>query len=199
MERVSLTAPCERDAAREIEALATVAAREAGDDTLAERIAKLALACWRSAPVREAAGAGDVYRELPFCVPAGRPPGGSRGSADAARAWKGPSRPLLEGFCDLVYRIGAGWVVVDYKTDADPDEAVVRRRYGPQGGAYALAVQKVTGGPVVRVSFVLAAGAADGKPAPSIDIPVTQQLLERADASVLERAEVPHEVGPSAV
>jgi len=201
MERASLVASCERDAAREIEALAMVAAREAGDETLAGRIAELALACWRSAPVREAAGADEVYRELPFCVFAGRPPGLSRGSADtvAARASKGPSCPLLEGFCDLVYRLGAGWVVVDYKTDADPDEALVRRRYGPQGGAYALAVQQVTGGPVVRVSFVLAAGAADGEPAPSIDIPVTQELLEQADAMVLERAVAPYAVAQSVV
>jgi ATP-dependent exoDNAse (exonuclease V) beta subunit len=61
----------------------------------------------------------------------------------------------LEGYIDLLYRTGAGLVVVDYKTAssaADLDDRV--RRYRMQGGAYALAVQQATGEPVARVVFV---------------------------------------------
>jgi len=183
MERVSLTIADEADAAARIRGLARSAAAEAGAGELADRVAGLAFACWRSRPVREAAAADAVYQELSFCVPI-EPDGGGGDAAQPGAAGEGavrdPARPLLEGFCDLVYRSESGWVVVDYKTDAEPAEAAVTDRYGPQGGAYALAVRQLTGEPVVRVCFVLAAGAAAGRPAPYVELPVTQQMLEQA-------------------
>ena len=118
-----------------------------------------------------------------FCVPIEPDEGGgdaARPGAAGEGVVQDPARPLLEGFCDLVYRSASGWVVVDYKTDAEPDEAAVTGRYGPQGGAYALAVRRLTAEPVVRVCFVLAAGAAAGRPAPCVQLPVTREMLEQA-------------------
>jgi len=66
---------------------------------------------------------------------------------------------LLEGFIDLLYQEpGGALVVVDYKTDELSEGEVQARieRYRLQGGAYALAVERVTGRPVARVEFVFA-------------------------------------------
>jgi len=64
---------------------------------------------------------------------------------------------LLEGYIDLLYRIPAGLVVVDYKTDHLPDEPTLDARlahYGRQGAAYALALERVTRETVARCVFV---------------------------------------------
>ncbi|MBI2709442.1 MAG: UvrD-helicase domain-containing protein [Actinobacteria bacterium] len=64
---------------------------------------------------------------------------------------------LLEGYVDLLYRGDEGLVVVDHKTAATSDRAELARRvagYRLQGAAYALAVGRTTGEPVVRVLFL---------------------------------------------
>ncbi len=62
----------------------------------------------------------------------------------------------LHGFIDLLFDEGDGLVVADYKTDsidaADAPEAV--KRYRLQGGAYAYAIQQLTGRPVKEVVFL---------------------------------------------
>lgn len=73
---------------------------------------------------------------------------------------------VLEGFIDLLYETDGGLVVVDYKTDAVPDEEEIARamaRYRLQGAAYALAVERALGRPVVacRFVFVQATGARE--------------------------------------
>jgi hypothetical protein len=63
---------------------------------------------------------------------------------------------LLEGYLDLLYRSPDGLVVVDHKTAATDDPAELDRRvegYRLQGAAYALAIGRATGEPVVRVTF----------------------------------------------
>ncbi|MDI6858287.1 MAG: UvrD-helicase domain-containing protein [Dehalococcoidia bacterium] len=64
---------------------------------------------------------------------------------------------VLEGFIDLLYETDGGLVVVDYKTDAVPDEEEMARamaRYRLQGAAYALAVERALGRKVVACRFV---------------------------------------------
>ena len=126
--------------------LAETAAAQAGVSGEGGRVADLARACWRAAPLR-AAARRPHHRELPVCVRHGE--------------------VLIEGAIDLVYRDHEldGWIVVDYKTDAhlQPDE--VRERYGGQAGAYALAFEAAAGERVVAVEVLLAslpdpAGAA---------------------------------------
>ena len=109
LEHVSL-----HDDAR-LDELAAQAAAAAGLGGEAARVAALARACWRAAPLR-AAARGVCHRELPVCV--------SHGEA------------LIEGAIDLVYRDDelGGWVVVDYKTDARTAPDAVRERYGGQAG-----------------------------------------------------------------
>jgi ATP-dependent helicase/nuclease subunit A len=66
---------------------------------------------------------------------------------------------LVEGFVDLLVRTPDGLVVVDYKTDAAPDDAALdaaAAHYTPQGAAYALALEHVLHEHVVRCVFVFA-------------------------------------------
>ena len=69
---------------------------------------------------------------------------------------------LFEGFVDLLFEDEDGrLVVVDYKTDAVPDEATLRaalERYTPQGAAYAVALEAATGRPVGEVHFLFLRG-----------------------------------------
>jgi len=86
---------------------------------------------------------------------------------------------VVSGAVDLLYRDGAGWVVVDYKTDRGADAAVLRERYTPQGAAYAVAVEAATGGVVREVVFV--AAAADGL---VVTVPVDDELRTLARREV---------------
>ena len=144
--------------------LAGAVCAELGWPDLAERAAALAGACWRSAPVRAAARSAETQRELPIGV-----------LVDDI---------VVSGAVDLLYLDGEEWVIVDYKTDADADEGVLRDRYTPQGAAYALAVEAATGGAVREVVFV--AAAADGLAVP---VPVDDALRESARAAVRAAAD----------
>ena len=64
---------------------------------------------------------------------------------------------LVEGFIDLLYEEPNGYVIVDYKTDALPDDGAIdgaMQRYRPQGAAYALALTEALGQPATRCVFV---------------------------------------------
>ncbi|MGP3981430.1 UvrD-helicase domain-containing protein [Streptomyces sp. KR80] len=63
---------------------------------------------------------------------------------------------VLEGVVDLMYRDDDGLVVVDYKTDAVPANALDRRVafYRPQMAAYAAALQAATGEHVARCVLI---------------------------------------------
>jgi ATP-dependent helicase/nuclease subunit A len=147
---------------------AAAAAREAGRSDLAAETAELALACWRSAPVRAAAvaaaaDAGTVFREVPIGA-----------LIDGV---------VVQGAVDLLYHDGDAWIVVDYKTDRAAEPEALRARYAPQGAAYAVAVEKATGQPVREVVFIAArAGGLD------VHVPVDDAL----------RASVAGEVGAAA-
>jgi ATP-dependent helicase/nuclease subunit A len=151
--------------------LAAVAASVAAElerPDLAAEAAELALACWRAAPVRAAAGAAArpqaVHRELQvgFVV----------------------DDVIVSGAIDLLYRDGDAWVVVDFKTDRAAEPEVLLSRYRPQGAAYALAAESVLGeGSVREVCFV--AARSDGH---VVSVPVDDQL----------RAEAIREIGAAA-
>ena len=103
-------------------------------------VVKMVDATLRSPSVR-AAGAG-AWRELYVAAPV-------------------DDDVLLEGYVDLAYRTPEGLVVVDYKTDAWASEADLDAKvadYRLQGGAYAWAVQAVSGEPVSRMVFVFVGG-----------------------------------------
>lgn len=55
---------------------------------------------------------------------------------------------VLTGTIDLVYRNGAQWQVIDYKTDADAGTADLNARYSAQIAAYERAWKKVAGGEI---------------------------------------------------
>ena len=99
-------------------------------------VARLARVAVDSEIVRRAVAASRFWREAPVAAPAGE--------------------GVLEGFIDLLFEEDGNLIVVDYKTDA-LDSAHVENAvasYGPQGGAYALAVQRATGKPVTEVVFL---------------------------------------------
>jgi ATP-dependent exoDNAse (exonuclease V) beta subunit len=118
---------------------AAAAAQAAAEGVLGreELVADLARSALDSAPVRAAVASGRWWRELYVATDVGG--------------------TLLEGYVDLVYETPDGLVVVDYKTDAVPDDDALdaaMARYARQGGAYVLGVEQVTERPVVRCSFV---------------------------------------------
>jgi len=117
------------------EALAAQCEAEAVPDRLNE-VRALVLQALGSPSVVEAA-ASPHWREIYSCTPhEGR---------------------LLEGYIDLLYRGADGLVVVDYKTAATSDRALLDQRvegYRLQGASYALTVATSTDEPVSRVTFL---------------------------------------------
>ncbi|MFN2239454.1 MAG: UvrD-helicase domain-containing protein [Thermoanaerobaculia bacterium] len=108
----------ERDAAERDEVLRTVAA--VTSSPLWQRVL----------------GADERHAEVPFAieVPA------------AELGIEGPETTLLHGTVDLVFREGAVWHIVDYKTDATADRLeVLVAYYRPQVEHYAKFWQKLTG------------------------------------------------------
>jgi ATP-dependent exoDNAse (exonuclease V) beta subunit len=117
-------------------AVASQAAAEGllGHEAQIRRLVDAALA----SPTVVAAAAAPHWREVYVGVPLG----GDR---------------TLEGYVDLLYRRHDGLVVADYKTGptgVDDDLDTLVERYRVQGAAYALAVGRATGEPVVDVVFV---------------------------------------------
>lgn len=154
-----------------LDGLAAQAAAQAHLSDDAGRVATLARACWRAAPLRGAARSAH-HRELAVCARHGD--------------W------LIEGAIDLIYRDDelGGWVVVDYKTDARPRPEAVRAQYGGQAGAYALAFEAAGGGPVVAVRVLLAALPDAAGAATVVDLPVDQALRDLVESRLREGAAV---------
>ena len=121
------------------------------------------------------------YRELPVCARHGA--------------------TLIEGAIDLVYRDDelGGWVVVDYKTDAQLQPDAVRARYGGQAGAYALAFEAAGGGRVAAVDVLLAA-RPDAAGAATVVRPVLRSRPARAgrDAPARGQRRATSRAAPSA-
>ncbi len=139
--------------------LATVQAVAEGVPTRAGEIERLARGAFESPTVRRAVAGGRYWRELYVGAPVGD--------------------RVLEGFVDLLVESGDGLTVVDYKTDqlaADEDRDRALVRYGPQGAAYAVAVEAAVGRPVERCTFLFLAPAG----AVALDVPD----LGRAKAEV---------------
>ena len=154
-----------------LDGLAAQAAAQARLSDDAGRVATLARACWRAAPLRGAARSAH-HRELAVCARHGD--------------W------LIEGAIDLIYRDDelGGWVVVDYKTDARLRPEAVRAQYGGQAGAYALAFEAAGGGRVVAVRVLLAALPDAAGAATVVDLPIDQGLRDLVESRLREGAAV---------
>jgi hypothetical protein len=105
---------------------ARVLAAEAGETLAAARVIAGALGHPAFTPLRAAAAAGRLRREVPVAL---AEPGGA----------------IVEGVSDAAFETEAGWVVVDFKTDADPGEAL--DAYLGQIRLYARAIATATGRP----------------------------------------------------
>jgi ATP-dependent helicase/nuclease subunit A len=93
-----------------------------------------------------------------------------------------PDGRVLEGFVDLVFADDDGsLVVVDYKTDAVPAEAIEARTavYRPQMAAYVLALEDATGRAVSRAVLVFC------HPEGSVDRTLSRDDLTTADLDTL--------------
>jgi ATP-dependent helicase/nuclease subunit A len=112
----------------EIRALAATHARLL-DATPAERAAAVEVVerALRHPLVERAVRSAECRREFPLLMRLG-------------------DREVLEGTMDLAYRDGDGWVVVDFKTDAEPEAE--RPRYVRQIAWYAYVLERRTGLPV---------------------------------------------------
>jgi ATP-dependent exoDNAse (exonuclease V) beta subunit len=96
----------------------------------------------------------------------------------------------LEGYVDLVYRDDDGLVVVDYKTDAVPDDEALAEalvHYRVQVAAYALAISDATGEPVVRAVLCFL------RPEGALEVAIEGAELTAAVADVRARAVAEHD------
>ena len=120
----------------DIEARSRVQAAAEGVPDRAKEVADLVRIAVESDVVHRAVASGRVWREVPVATPTGD--------------------GVLHGFIDLLFEEDDGLVIVDYKTDvvsaAETPEAVLRYRL--QGGAYAHALQEITGKRVKEVVFL---------------------------------------------
>jgi ATP-dependent helicase/nuclease subunit A len=149
-----------------LEAAASAQAAAEGIPDRAGEVARRISAALEAPSVREAVG-GRYWREVYVAVP-----------VDGV---------VLEGFIDLLYETEGGLVIVDYKTDAVPggDElARAMTRYRLQGAAYALAVERALGKPVVACRFVFVQ-PAEAREQPIEDLPAAMAGVRRA---IAERA-----------
>jgi hypothetical protein len=100
---------------------------------------------------------------------------------------------VVSGAADLLFRDGAGWVVVDYKTDridADDASEVLLARYRPQGAAYALAVEAALAeGSVREVCFVAARAVQSDGSALVVTVPVDDELRAEARREIAAAAD----------
>ena len=99
-----------------------------------------------SAPAVRAALTAEHHRELFVAAPVGD--------------------RVLEGYVDLLVRTDGGYVIVDYKTDAwrpGTDRAERIARYRRQLAAYALALEHVTGEPIVAGVLVHCRATGDAE------------------------------------
>jgi ATP-dependent exoDNAse (exonuclease V) beta subunit len=139
-------------------AIARAQAAAEGVDDLAKDVAGTARAAIASDAVRAAVASGRSWRELYVAAPVG------------------PT--LVEGFVDLAYDPGdgRGLVIVDYKTDALPTDAVdaAVHRYRLQLAAYALVLGEL-GQPVDRaVLLFVGAGHASARDVPDLAAAVSE-------------------------
>ena len=129
----------------EIEARSRVQAAAEGVPDREKEVADLVRVAVESDVVHRAVASGRVWREVPVATPTGD--------------------GILHGFIDLLFEEDDGLVIVDYKTDAVPaaetPDAVLRYRL--QGGAYAHALQEITGKHVKEVVFLYLHPSRDQK------------------------------------
>ncbi len=109
---------------------ARVLAADPAETAAAARLVSAALAHPAFAPLRAAASAGRLRREVPVAL---AEPGGA----------------IVEGVVDAAFETEAGWVVIDFKTDADPAESL--DAYLGQVRLYARAVATATGRPASAI------------------------------------------------
>ena len=117
---------------------------KAGLDPSLSGVARAALEDFRNSAIwEELQQAEAVHTEVPFAVP----------------LLRDGEKVVLKGAIDLIYRLGAGWKIVDFKSDAAAGEAGIAAlvaRYAPQVQAYAQHWQEITGEPVVEKGLWLA-------------------------------------------
>ncbi len=154
LERVALTA--DRD---EVEKMASLLALAVGCTAQQVELGtELALRILRHEILDRAraalAGGGQLLREVP--VSFRQDPVVSRQETEVGEPPEQatPSDTIVEGVADLAFlEQNGGWVVVDFKTDLDPQSA--RSEYASQVARYVEAFRRTTGKPVVGVVLVV--------------------------------------------
>jgi hypothetical protein len=104
-----------------------------------------------------------------------------------------PDVPTVEGAIDLIYEDAAGsMVIVDYKTDRVAGSTLEAKAlpYVLQLGAYAWAVERLTGRLVSKAVLVFSTEAAEGRPA-EYEIPDLGSAMTAARSAASQAAGVP--------
>jgi ATP-dependent helicase/nuclease subunit A len=155
-----------REPARDLLTTARAALEEQGLPTARAPEALAVVDAVRASEIwRRAAGAERTLVEVPFeiCLS----PGDDLlpGLAAVGEGWQsgaGAVPVLVRGVVDLAFREAAGWVIVDWKTDAarTPAELAERvRRYAPQVRLYAEIWTRITGEAVSEAGLFFTAGS----------------------------------------
>jgi ATP-dependent helicase/nuclease subunit A len=153
-----------RDSGRDLSAAACAALAEQGLPTARAPEALAVVDAVRASEIwRRAAGAGRTLVEVPFeiCVSPGDdllPDPAHAG--EERQGGSGAVPTLVRGVIDLAFREAAGWVVVDWKTDASrtlDDLADLVRRYRPQVRLYANIWTRITGEAVAETGLYFTA------------------------------------------
>jgi len=165
-----------REPGSDLLALARTALEEQGLATSRALEALSVVAAVRASAIwRRAAGAARTLVEVPFEIRldpgdpllgiAGEGAGESRGKSPSLPLWQrgtpGDLVPVLvRGVVDLAFREPAGWVILDWKTDAarTPAELAARvRHYAPQVRLYGGIWSRITGEPVTELGLFFTA------------------------------------------
>jgi ATP-dependent helicase/nuclease subunit A len=136
---------CDLEHGRDIDGLAAGQCAAEGIIGLEASVAALARSAL-AAPAVRAALTAEHHRELFVAAPVGD--------------------RVLEGYVDLLVRTDGGYVIVDYKTDAwrqGADRAERIARYRRQLAAYAIALETVTGEPIVAGVLVHCRATGDAE------------------------------------
>jgi len=135
-----------------------------------QEVSRLVKSGLESNIVRRAISSNKMWREVPVAIPLD---GG-----------------VLEGFIDLLFEENNEFVIVDYKTDYigedDTKEAV--NRYRLQGGAYALAIERVTRKRVKEIVYLF---LEPKREVSLIDVGVMSKEAEKAALSYFQTSGLP--------
>jgi ATP-dependent helicase/nuclease subunit A len=115
-----------------------------GEPTELDDLVSLVERVLRSPLWQRASAAAELLVEVPFTLAMPRSEAVALGFAADAEGPDAPATDVIDGVIDLAFREPGGWVIADYKSDAEPS-AKAMAAYRAQVAAYAACWERITG------------------------------------------------------